>query len=274
MAHDSLFDSAWLKWAWAVSHTVALENEIALLYPDGQPPLTTKTEYHPKRHAFAVVVETIPLLPPDWGLRLGDIAFNYRSALDHLAWAVVSQGKKPPAILGEKKSRGIVFPVSDDNRAFNARVPDCLPGVKRTDIAVVRRFQPYSRGQRRVPLHPLSILARLNNHDKHRQIQPVLALPMVGDFKLAQSRDCDFGKARRSRREALDVGAEVGIIPVRKTGAQPELEVEVRLTAQICLDNRVPITQWLTKTKELVGRLLLAFANPPGEVLALDITIP
>lgn len=30
---------------------------------------------------------------------LGDIANDYRSAIDHLAWALVSRGRTPPALL-------------------------------------------------------------------------------------------------------------------------------------------------------------------------------
>ena len=96
---DPLFLGAWLKWGQAVVHTQTLEIDVETfsVAAHDKPLLTLRTEYHPKRHGFAVIVDSVVVpIPVRWGLLLGDIANNYRSSLDHVAWALVVRGSTPP----------------------------------------------------------------------------------------------------------------------------------------------------------------------------------
>jgi hypothetical protein len=79
-----------------------------------------RADYQPKRHGFAVIVTDIDPMPPIWGLMLGDIANNLRSALDQLAWAIVTRGRKPPATLSKRQRRQVYFPICKDRDEFNA----------------------------------------------------------------------------------------------------------------------------------------------------------
>jgi hypothetical protein len=92
VGHDPRFDSAWAKWAQGVSHAHALEEHIDAFSAnrDREPILGARTEYHPKRHGFVITVENIEPIPMQWRLVLGDAANNFRAALDHLAWALVT----------------------------------------------------------------------------------------------------------------------------------------------------------------------------------------
>ncbi len=115
MAHDPLFASPWLKWGRAAVHAQALHADLDTFGSDGgdQPTFAVRAEYQPKRHGFAVIVADIDPMPPTWGLILGDVANNLRSALDQTAWAIVLRGRTPPDLLTAEQQRKIYFPISD-----------------------------------------------------------------------------------------------------------------------------------------------------------------
>jgi hypothetical protein len=248
---------------WAVVHAQALEKEIRRFKGNlgRQPIVTTEARYEPHRHAFSIQVTSVrPVLPGEWCLMLGDIANNYRASLDHLAWALVERGKSPPSTLKPRQQRSIAFPIARDNSLFNESLRSLLPGVRRADIAKVRRFQPYNRGQRRRPFQCLSILAWFNNLDKHRTIQPVYGLPVNARHKRVEAHDCIVRRGGfRGRSVPLEVGAEIGTLRVKKTGPHPQLDMEISLTAEITLENRVAVIEWMNVTRVWISALLKTF---------------
>src|SRR5947209_8733843 len=98
---DALFDGAWLKWRRALDHAQILQQDIDTALSNGNvdPLVSVRTEYLPRRHGFGVYAGEILGVPDEWGLVLGDVANNYRCALDHLAWTLVSRGRTPPGVL-------------------------------------------------------------------------------------------------------------------------------------------------------------------------------
>jgi hypothetical protein len=102
--------------------------------------------------------------PDEWGLLVGDLAHNARSALDHLAWQVVLHGGGSP---DERTGFPIVLNQSDwlsQATKLRGALPD--------HIALVEGRQPYHRrdlqGAQTIQAamdHPLAILAFLNNED-------------------------------------------------------------------------------------------------------------
>lgn len=281
VAHDALFDSAWSKWWWAFRHAEAFEADLHRVArdPDSQQVMTVRTEYHPKRHAFAVVVDSISEFPPEWGLQLGDIAFNYRCALDHLAWAVVRRGKNPPSTLKDSQRRQISFPITDSSQAFTTAVTGCepgrkkadrpirLPGARRGDIAILRRHQPHHWGSGRMARDPLTILARLNNHDKHRQVQPALLHPTGGVVQILDVQDAIVTRMpTKARTVPVKLQAEICAIGVRKNGPNPQMQVQAGLATQVGLEDGISIPEWMDKTRNRIAGLLLEFSQPPAHV--------
>jgi hypothetical protein len=270
-----LFESAWLKWGWAVVETERLKEQIHTWTTDAdvQRLMTTRSKYHPKRHGCVLVVNSMPPLLPHIGLHLSTVAHNYRSALDNLAWALATRGRTPPETLSEREQRAICFPICDERdgpRGFNTllqatkRRASVLPGVRRADIALVRKAQPYVRGHTNVPYHALWILASLNNVDKHRTLQPVFFLPETLNYEVRYTRDCELTRiARRARRRILQVGAEIAYFPVRRTGPNPEVHVEYEIAAFPALNERLSLENWLDNVRLVVGGILIELAEPP-----------
>lgn len=111
-------------------------------------------------HAYRVTMRQ-PLVPHQIAVLVGDVLHNLRSALDHLARAlVVTSGAR--AVDG---SRGTTFPVRDTRREHPARlVPSAWPEID----ALVDAVQPYNWPDADRAKHPLLVLHQLNNIDKHR----------------------------------------------------------------------------------------------------------
>lgn len=278
-AVDPLFESAWLKWMQGMLHAETLEADVQARSNDrdADPVRAFRTEYHPKRHGFAIIVEDVAPIPVRWRLLLGDIANNYRAALDHLAWALVSRGRTPPGSgrLTSKQERGIYFPICQDRHEFNAEIevpgnPKSRPklaGVRRADAAKARRCQPYHRGAGARTRHPLVLLSGINTRDKHRAIQPLWAFPTTVGMEITYARDC-LVREHRGRRSAqpLEAGAEIAFARARKTGPHPKLEVQLRIATRPVLENGVAIRDWAAICGISTANLLWEFSAQPASI--------
>jgi hypothetical protein len=274
--HDELFDSAWLKWGQAIVHSQSLEADIDASRKDSSlvHSFTVRTEYHAKRHGFAIFLESIDPVPVRWSLRLADVANNFRSCLDHIAWAVVTRGRTPPANLARKDQRGIGFPVCKYAKEFKGSHPRMLPGARRADLARLRRYQPYQRAVSRQHLHCLTMLSAINNGNKHRTVQPVWAMPMTAEYEITDQRDCEVPtQLGRAFRNPLQVGVELGFLHARKRGPHPEIEVKAELTAEPFVEHFVMVKQWLYISKGWIFLLLLEFSRPPDQLLEIGIDL-
>jgi hypothetical protein len=270
---DNPFDSAWLKWAQAVVNAEVLEDNINELAGQGvlQMRFGMTKEYDAKRHWIIVTagpegVSTV--FPITWGLLLGDIVHNYRSSLDHLAWALYKRGST--ANLPKRKERLIYFPIADERIKFNDSLGSKLPGVRRTDKAIVRRYQPYKTAKRYRDGHLFGVLEKLSNADKHRVIQPIQAVPERAGFKIIEVTDCVITRLQpRTRRAALQPGTELVRFYVRKTGPEPDIDVEPHFALDPTINERFTFQEWGYGTMRYIARLLSEFAEPPQSVRTL-----
>jgi hypothetical protein len=271
VSHDELFDSAWLKWGHALGHSQALRHAItARSGKDANPVRAFRTEYQPKRHGFAIVVEDVEPIPVRWRLLMGDIANNYRAALDHFAWALVTRGHTPPETskLTPSQERAIYFPVFDDRAKYNKALPRYLPGVRRADLTKVRWCQPYRRGPRSRPRDVLVLLAGINNDDKHRTIQPLWSFPSRVDIEVTDAQDCTLLRQEDWRRRAnpLQAGTEVAFMRARKTGPDPRLDVQMQVASTPTIGNRISVEGWGDWTGVFIFSLLRQFSEQPASI--------
>ena len=99
-------------------------------------------------------------LPARWSLVAGDALYNFRAALEYLAWHLVRAGMEPQP----KNPRAVQFPIFTDKEVFDKSIKTRLPGVKPAHLEIVEKYQPYIGGQKTSP-HPLSVLVELSNTD-------------------------------------------------------------------------------------------------------------
>jgi hypothetical protein len=272
------FDSAWLKWGRGVVHAQALETQVTSAMSDFQAgqPYASSTKYDAKRHCIALTLNEVPALPPLLGLLLGDAANNFRSSLDQLGFTLAVTRSRRPLKRGEADK--IYFPMKRSSNAFNS---DFLVGLLQDrDRKIVRRFQPFWNRDRSRPhpkskinRHCLIVLADLNRHDKHKGIRPVWMWPRGGEFRIGdQPTDCTITRIpKRARGILLEPGVEIQRVYVKKTGPNPDVYMDAKLTVEPTIDGRVTLNSWLAETTYHIRDLLLRFAQPPEEILTLGI---
>jgi hypothetical protein len=271
----NVFESPWLKWAQAVINAEALEDNINELARQGvlQMRFGMTKEYDPKRHCIVITTgpdEVPAVFPVQMGLLLGDIVHNYRSSLDHLAWALYKRGRTPN--LSKTKEKSVAFPIANERTGFNGSLESKLPGVRRTDAAIVRRYQPYKTAKRYRDRHLFRVLAKLSNDDKHRVIQPIQAVPERAEFRIIEVTGCVITRLQpRTRRVALEPGTELVRFYVRKAHrrSEPDIDVEPRFTIDPSVDERFTFEEWGYRTMRYTAQLLNEFAEPPQSVLTL-----
>jgi len=107
-----------------------------------------------------------------WGIRVGEIVHNLRSALDHVIWELFIKNNRQTPRIRDKHQ----FPIFDNQAGFNSAIPQFLKGLDNKAIDLIRSEQPFpvSEGGTGEDIKsPLWHLKELSNCDKHRTIHLV-----------------------------------------------------------------------------------------------------
>lgn len=153
---EAVLESAWAKFYWGKSHMERLCYEIAGFIERNS--RAFRTEFDGQRYLVYPRHEAIPV---EWPLVLGDAIHSIRGALDQAAWAmVVLENNGPPT--DPREQREIRFPLCQSDRDLEGTTTYGHLGPY--SRAIVRDAQPYPGGD----FHPLRILSKLSNEDKHR----------------------------------------------------------------------------------------------------------
>ena len=101
-----------------------------------------------------------PIVPIEYSVRLGEVIYNLRSALDQLVWQLVHANYKAPGRHNE-------FPILDDKSRFNEAVKSKLKGVSQESSDKIKEMQPFCENDE---WSALKTLHSLCNIDKHRSV--------------------------------------------------------------------------------------------------------
>lgn len=118
-----------------------------------------------------VVIRCIQVREPDESLALliGECAYSFRSALDHLAYQLATLHSGMP--LPPKVERASAFPIFKSGTEYQRHAPAKVQGMSRAAQTSVERLQPYHR--RKLPTAvALLWLDQICNVDKHRALHP------------------------------------------------------------------------------------------------------
>jgi hypothetical protein len=265
------FESAWLKWAMAVTNGRVLADNVEVFASDQERKMHSRlaTYYDPRRHCLVlVVVEAVDPFPVLWGVLLGEIAHGFRCCLDHVAWALYKRGRTPN--LSERRERAVSFPIYGTREGFNKALDSKLPGVRRADRAIVRRYQPYRPGESRAHRHVFTVLQELSNEDKHRAIQRVVPIASQVHFTKFEAIDCIVRRGTRGGTGGrLEPGAELMRLYVKKTGPNPRIDGQPHFTLTPALHELLGLEEFLDMTMNATSLLLREFAEPPPSAVAL-----
>jgi len=268
------------KMKWAREHT----RELATLTNAWLKanPYELRSDFYPDVNVVAVTIAT-ENPPLRFGVMAGNIVYQLRSILDHLVCQlVVANGQEPTSVNQ--------FPVYTPDRKviknaahFDQVTRDgVLLGVREEHRAAIELFQPYHRQD--WATHPLAVLQRLNNIDKHNLLlaaahrgdpnhptyltvgtpataEDVSSVDLVALLSLASGR--------------LYQGAVVAVYEVVPDGPDPKVHMHGNASRYITFANAdyLPLISGIHWMAQCVGEIITGFSpvlgNPNNPVLTL-----
>jgi hypothetical protein len=220
-------------------------------------------EHHPeiKQVWYHVKVKGQP--PTECSVPVGDALHNMRAALDNLVYAlaVKESGEEVPPFHDK-----IAFPIHDDPKFWkpNGQKIGAIPSRAKT---IIESLQPYHR--RKTPhQHPLWVLQKLNNIDKHR------FLHVVG--MVVSNADIDFSKSvagirfwltdQPLKRDAVIAKIDYSRAKTNVPGGSPKqsVDMDLRFGVSVCFDE--PGVNAIDSAQVILEDDLLAYLR--GAVIA------
>jgi len=174
-------ESWWLKLDRAEKHFQELKFEVER-YKESHPYEAVrivggpKCKEHPTGNCWRYRLKITRQLEPMGAVILGDVLYNARSALDHLAVSLVPSTRRShasfPIRLEDPFAKGSD---PEGRRSFGT----AIEGMPTEAVAVIKAVQPYWRSPEAAPWNVLALLSRFENADKHRQL--ILLTPKLRD---------------------------------------------------------------------------------------------
>lgn len=160
------FDGCRVKLARADHHLEDLEARARAFYATN--PYTTSVHHDHETSEFRITLERSEQPPLEWGAIVGEVLYNLRSALDHLAWelARLDSGREPPS--------NTEFPIFKDRGRFEREGTKRIEALSPAHQALIEGLQPYNRSD--PASDPLWLLYSLRNIDQHRTLHVVAAV--------------------------------------------------------------------------------------------------
>jgi hypothetical protein len=148
-------------------------------------------------------------MPSEFSAFIGDIAQNLRSALDHLAWHLVTSSPVAP----KAEERNIYFPIFEDAREYGKGKMRKIEGMTKSAIQAIDNIKPYGRLDKTNPSAGIGNLALywlnvLNVQDKHKLLIP--AWTAAPAHSITKSRRAEIANVLRSAFGSESANVMVG----------------------------------------------------------------
>lgn len=234
-------------------------------YFESHPYRAPLDEHYEEARFVLRVVLPVPLRV---SILIGDVVHNARSALDHLANALIlAHDALPTTKTG--------FPIFDLEGKFNAKekaFPEgkgfsMLPGVPDMALAIACDVQPYHMGQD-AERHPLWVLYKLSNSDKHRQLSLVAGAAQGAYIHLVEPNDGPIAMYGDMTAGVIYDGDEMARFPTTRDDIlSRQLDKKVQLTGFVSLDERPvwrgePLEEALLRVLGFIGESIIPRFRP------------
>ena len=245
-----------LKWIDHALRTLDEDFRVWMLENDPNP---ITVEYQPEAdvHLFRLGSQ----LPPSrFGIVAGNIVHQVRATLDNLIWQlVIANGKKPTS-----GSRGNQFPIIWElkgDKTFADYTMNTLAGVHPDHVAVVDWLQPYHSPDATRHDHPLAMLARLSNTDKHQVLQVTYASrPKVAPVEIPPKFVTPTGISVVSSEirppEERHAGAIIGWAYLDPSGFQPDVEMQADYWGGLSFEGASVVTSTIISTLTTISAVV------------------
>lgn len=128
--------------------------------------------------------------PPIIATVVGDCLYNLRSSLDHLVYCLAARNQNRP--LTDAEVTTCAFPICQRPQEFYKRGRGRIRLLATEPQTVIERLQPCRTGN--PTAHPLWILEKLNNIDKHRRLLVTFLSPIGGGTRIPLGARLEFFK--------------------------------------------------------------------------------
>ena len=183
-----------------------------------------------------VVARGWPDLPTSFAARFGDAIQNYRAALDHVAWRLVSQGLTPPDTLTERQQARVQFPIYTEEKSFRDNIRTRLPGVDSTVGDFIKARHKYAGGQ--ATNDGLRSIPTLSNDDKHRALTIIWSAFLTAQNNVTLT-NCELvSYLNPPTRPAVKDDAVVALMECRVTRPNPRVSMKFRPSIEIIVEDR------------------------------------
>lgn len=176
-------EGSWHKIRRAVKELHALGNEINTFMKT--PPYEPILKEDERTGEQLLVLRVSRETDPEWGVRIGELLHNYRSALDTAVWELVRLNQKHATNL-------TAYPITATLTSWDTgRHPqqDRIAGVHPLAFAIILASQPFQA--RDHGLDPrwsaLSVLSRLSNIDKHKVLHTTAVATDIPEMEFRSS---------------------------------------------------------------------------------------
>jgi len=186
---EDIFDRLILKVNRAKDHIIELHDAIEVFLASDPYKIVAEDNTQTGERTF--YVHYVKKIPPEFSTIIGDALQNLRSALDHLAYHLVSVG--PGGRCGGKRAKHIYFPIFESAAQYEAEKMGKIEGMGDAAIKAIDAVEPYKRGNG----WALWDMHSMNNRDKHSLLIPTWG-NLVG-FTFPKSKRIAVEKSLHSR---------------------------------------------------------------------------
>lgn len=249
-------EGAWTKADRAREHLETLQAEIAA-HAAGPAVVVVRLEIAPRSDHYNLVVDAVPEAPLiRWGVAVGDIVHNLRSALDHLAYQLVRYGRCSD--LSRREMKQVQFPIHDTRSDFRESLTRRLPGVGLRQVGMIEREQPYKR-YNDVSFSPLRRLRELSNADKHRVVTPIVfpTQEPVPSIEVQQPHRLEH--VAWFLHQPVAPGAVVAQVFVAPTSPEPQLRLIGQFSSYVAFEDGARASVYFGGMLGAVERILESF---------------
>jgi hypothetical protein len=193
-----------MKLVWADEHLKALKSEVASFLQIRPYEIVTEKNVPPGYITSKVVYRH--RIPDPIHMLAGDVLYNLRSSLDHLAWKLA----------GTSADVRTAFPIFIDEGKFRngwRSGPNQMNGMPTAAQDIIQGLQPYQG--RNGPPEPLWMLQCLNIEDKHHALNLLACgMDMRFDIRFGHDIHAAHGLTGQTGWMTFEDGTEIYRIPI------------------------------------------------------------
>jgi len=178
-----------------------------------------------------LLAEILEKFPSEISLTVGDALHCLRDSLDHIAFDLSLSGS---SVMTDEQERQIMFPISDAVVNIGDKRIKFMPINARQ--AVINLLPDPTGNQFKT--HPLRLLNKMNNRDKHRTIPVIVATSHIGGLTISSSNGSDYFHILGTARPELGKGP----VAFMEFNRSPNVNANITYSTQIEFDKGMEVS--------------------------------